>query len=155
MIKSLFAGLWVLSILSGSTYFFFQQASMKADGEHGDKAPKTELMKLDTISVSMFHDESVRGYLVLDVTISLITAVKKTKNVPVDVYLKSELIASILNDKNLDAMNLEKFDLATFRSKLVEDVNASLGFELVEEVLITKMDFLTIDDVRDMKLRRS
>ena len=154
MFKSLFVGIWVALILTTTSMVTSGQLGMlMGGGEKDDKrSVKLETAKLDPISVSMIRNGKVIGYLILETAFTY-PAKGKAAKLPIKMIFQDAVVDLVFSDQKIDVDRLDKFDLASFRERLRKRVDTQLGFEAIHDVLIQRIDYLTLKDVRDNKLR--
>jgi len=78
-------------------------------------------------------------------------AVLATLSFKPDLILVDEAISTIYMGNGIDFRKLEPQDLASFKKALAKNVNSRVGTELVSEVLIEELDYLTKEEVRARK----
>jgi len=157
MIKMILVGIWVVVILSGSTWYFGQSAS-SAGANGKDPSPYfggLDYVKLETIVVPAVRDDRVVGYIILDSVYTIKQSKKSSMSVPIEYILQDIIIGSIYGNKDIDFLRLEKLQLADLQKEILVDINKKLGEKIVYDVLIQKIDFMSKEDVRDLQLRRS
>jgi len=154
MIKLIFVGTWVVIVLSASIFVFSgKHTELLGGGEEAGKVKaKVETLKMDPVSIALIREGKVKGYLVVEPAFTYTMEGKKT-DVPIGLFFQDALVNYLFNNDEIDTERLEKFDLATFRTNLKNDVNANLDGIAIDEVLIQRIDYLSIDEVRDNKLR--
>lgn len=159
MIKMILSGVWVAALLVGSTMFFAPSESEthegKNEGEKGAYFGALDYIKIDPMSISLVRDNAVRGYLLLNAAYTIDGKAAATITVPLDFVMKDVIITSVHQSETLDVFKLSSFDTIKFQDQLERDINKKLGKKIVHEVLILKLEFISIEDVRDMQMRRS
>ena len=158
MFKTLFVAIWTAALLSGSAWFFGTTTEMteaeKMESESGYFGG-LEYVDLGTQNITMIRDNEIQGYLLLDVVFTISKAEIPTLSVPVEYLLRDMVIRETSENKDIDLYKLSNFDLDVFQKELGSKVNKKLGKETVHEVLVQKIDFLSVDAVRDLQLRRN
>ncbi|MFK7903264.1 MAG: hypothetical protein AB8B49_10540 [Nitratireductor sp.] len=159
MIKILFAGIWVAALLSGSVLFF---SGMKSDEQNKDGKESAgayfgdlDFVKIDPMSISMLREGSVSGYLLLSAGYTIDQKMVKDMVVPLEYIFKDIILSSIYKNEDMDLLKLGTFDTDKFQEQLLKDLNERLGKKVVHEVLVMKLEFMSIEDVRDMQMKRS
>lgn len=159
MIKMILSGVWVAALLVGSTMFFASaEPEMKAGQKEGAKGAyfgELDYIKVDPMSISLVRDNAVRGYLLLNAAYTIDGKAAAAITVPLDFVMKDVIITSVHQSETLDVFKLSTFDTVKFQAQLEKDINKKLGKKIVHEVLILKLEFISIEDVRDMQMRRS
>lgn len=154
MFKSLFVGIWVVVVLAATVLVSSGKldAMLAGDGSGEKKQVALETAKLDPISVSMIRDGKVIGYLILETAFTY-PAKGKAAKLPLNIIFQDAIVDLVFSDKEIDVDRLDKFDLGKFRKEVKAKVDAEVGFEVVQNVMIQRIDYLTLKDVRDNKLR--
>jgi len=156
MIKSLLTGIWAVLLLSGSLYYF-DGANGGNNNEMSENQKeffgKLETIVLDTMSVAVIRKNAVRGYVILDVAFTVDAQKNKQLSVPIKYVIQNSVNNAILQDNKLNINRLDNFDADKFETLILAEINKKVGEPIVNEVLIQRIDFLTVEDVRDNKLR--
>ena len=151
MIKQLITGIWLVAVLSGTTLFASGKLFPADDGKK--KAEKIAHLNLEPISVALIRAGSVKGYLIVEPAMTYVAEGKKMTQ-PLDLLLQDAVVGVLYSNEEIDTDRLEKFDLEKFRTDLRDKLNTKLKKEMVREVLIKRIDYLTVDEIRDNKLRQ-
>ncbi len=156
MIKSLVAGIWAITVLSGSIYFFGNQSADPAKESEmtGLHLSDLEHIKLDPMSVAIIRKNEVQGYIIVEAAFSVLGSKLEDLAMPIKILLQNSINNAIFNNPAIDFNRLEKFDIAEFQASLTQEINQKLGNDLIHEVLIQRIDFISSEDIRDKKLRR-
>ena len=156
MFKMIFAGVWAISLMMGSTYFFanFMNSSVP-DNEGTIDASNLTDINIDTMSIAMIRNNNIVGYLMLSPVIVVDEDLVDYISVPIQYYARDVIINTVHKNENIDVYRLDKFDYEEFQNKVVANINTSIGKNMVHKVLIQNIDFITKEDVRDLQLRRS
>ena len=153
MIKPLVAGIWAILVLSGATYFFGMQNSDAGAGED-PKEQKKDVQHLPMLpmSIAVIREGSVVGYVILEASYTVDRGNLKT-NVPVDVIMHDTINTALFNNPDIEPDFIGKFNLDGLRADIKSSINTKLGEEVVHDVFVQRIDFISSDDVRDRKLR--
>ena len=154
MFKTLFVGVWVAVVLTATSMVSSGKLDSLMGGNGADGKPdiKVETAKLDPISVSLIRDGKVIGYLILETAFTY-PAKSKAAKLPMNMIFQDAIVDLVFSDQEIDVDRLDKFDLEQFRKRLKERVDSQVGFDVVQSVMIQRIDYLTLKDVRDNKLR--
>lgn len=156
MVKSVLLSMWLMGLVAGSVFFFSQAGK---EGESIDPARASildqEFIKIDSLTAAIIRSGAVRGYLILDLVVGIENGKRSTVAVTLDFLLRDLILQQINANKDLDIFKLDEFDLETFSDGIRVGINERVETELVKSVLVQKFDFISIEDVRDNKLRRS
>ncbi len=155
MIKFVIAALWLVAVTLGTVIFSFSMSSPKAD-----KAPQPaffgglDYVKTDIISVPLMKDEEVYGYFLTRLVYTVEPAVVKTLSLPAEALLVDEVYTYLYANPEIDFADYAKLDLEKLRAGIREAVNKRVGKNLVHDVLIEQIDFLSKAEIRDNTIRR-
>ena len=152
MIKSLVAGIWSVTLLLGSLYFF---GMMKGEPvAQGEEVPaKLDHVKLETMSITIIRENTLQGYLILDVSFEFEAKNKRPSSAPAELVLMDAINREVFMNKEIDIDNLDRFDFDGFKEKVKLAVNEKLGETFARDVLIERLDFISYEEIRDKKLR--
>ena len=154
MIKTVFTGSWVILVFAAS--LFVGGGKLDEFGIPQDSSSKTaddvQQLKLNPLSVAYVRNGSVEGYFIVEPAI-LYASNNRNKSDSIDLYLQDAVVGYLFNNKEIDPERLEKFDIQQFRKEMREALNSSIKGISVQEVLIQRLDYLSIEEVRDRKLR--
>lgn len=155
MIKFIVAALWLCAVAIGATFYSFQNAAAKM----GAPAPPPlfgglEHIKTDIVSVPVMKDGQVTGYFLT----RLVYAVEPQKlaklSVPADALIVDQVYSYVYGNPDLDFAERETLDLNEFRTGIRKKINEKVGEDLVHEVLVEQVDFLSKEEIRDNTIRR-
>ena len=155
MLKFLAAAVWICAATLGAVFYSFQAA-----GSHGDDAkPKPMLggldyVKTDMISVPLLRDGSIDGYFLTKLVYTVEPAEIKKLSVPAQALMTDQVYSYLYSNPQIDFTKKGSIDLDAFRKSIRDTINTRVGVELVHEVLIDQVNFLSKDDIRDNALRR-
>ncbi|HEY4191903.1 MAG TPA: hypothetical protein VGM46_04600 [Mesorhizobium sp.] len=155
MIKFIAAAIWICIATVGAVFYSFQSA-----GEHGeDAAPKPMLggldyVNTDIISVPLVRNSAVQGYLLTKLVYTVEPAQLAKLSIPAEALITDQVYSYLYSNPQIDFTKKETLDVDAFRNNIRDSINARVGEQLVHEVLIDNVDFLTKDDIRDNAIRR-
>lgn len=156
MIKFVGAAVWICIATLVAVYFSFQMSGPKPENPENEGAPKisVETVKTDVMSVPLIRDGLVGGYFLARLVFTVDSKELKKLTVPPEAIITDEVYSYIYSDPNLDFTKVASLDLDAFRSGMRDSINKKLQQELVRDVLIEQIDYLTKDDIRDAALKR-
>lgn len=156
MFKAVAMSLWLMALLSGSVYFFTSPPSDPRSADNaGPQVLTARFIEMDPITAAIVRESEVRGYIILELAFAVDEKAAEKVSQPLRFVLRDLVLGHIHADKELDIFKLEQYDIAGLGSRLTADINDKLGEEIVHEVLVQGVNFVSKDDVRDMLLRRS
>ncbi len=157
VIKFIAAAIWITVATLGAVYFSFQMS--------GAKAPPTEeqaesmmggldYVKTEVISVPLIRDATISGYFLARLVYTAMPEDLKKLTVPAESVITDVVYSYIYADPKLDFAKVSALDLDAFRNGVRESINAKVKFDLVKDVLVEQIDYLSKDEIRDNALRR-
>lgn len=155
MIKFIVAALWICAATVGAVFYSFQAAGARGEGE----APKPMLGGLDyvssdIISVPLIRDSAVKGYFLTKLVYTVEPAEMAKLSVPASALMTDEVYTYLYSNPQVDFTKAASIDLDAFRKDIRDRINARIGAEIVHDVLIDQVNFLTKDEIRDNAIKR-
>ncbi|PBB92961.1 hypothetical protein CK215_09245 [Mesorhizobium sp. WSM3864] len=155
MIKFLAAALWICAVTLGAVFYSFQAAGERGVGE----PPKPMLggldyVKTDIISVPLVRDAKIDGYFLTKLVYTVEPDQIKKLSIPAPAIITDQVYSYLYSNPQIDFTKKDTIDLEAFRKAIRETVNARVGVELVHDVLIDQVNFLSKDEIRDNAIRR-
>jgi hypothetical protein len=155
MIKFIAAAIWICIATVGAVFYSFQAAGARGDGD----PPKPMLggldyVKTEIISVPLLRDSRISGYFLTKLVYTVEPAQLKKLSIPAEALITDQVYSYLYANPQIDFTQEATLDLAAFRKNIRDTINARVGAELVHEVLIDQVDFLSKDEIRDNALRR-
>lgn len=149
MIKLIVSALWICTVTLVSSY---TAASWKTHGTiaptGGESLKGLNYTKTSPINVPILVDGAVKGYVVAQFVYTGDAAALNRLSVPPDPFILDEAFRSIFSDERIDFQHLERFDVASLTEKIRSDVNARFGADLLQDMLIEQLTFVSSDEVR-------
>ncbi|MFC3205324.1 MAG: hypothetical protein WA973_12025 [Mesorhizobium sp.] len=155
MLKFIAAAIWICVITVGAVFYSFQAA-----GERGAGQPPKPLLggldyvKTDIISVPLVRDSAVQGYFLTNLVYTVDPAQIKKLSVPAPALITDQIYSYLYQNPQIDFTKVAKLDVDAFRKNIRDTVNARVGEQLIHEVLIDQINFLSKDDIRNNTIRR-
>lgn len=146
MIKLLASGVSILVMTLGGVYAAAKFGTSAAgDAEHAPPPP--QFVQGETLTLPVLADGKVSGYFL--VRSSLVVDEESMKEIkePVPAFLTDELYTLLVGDKVVDVSTADKFDVAGFKARVKDGLNARLNKPFVKDVLIEQMDFISKQDI--------
>jgi hypothetical protein len=155
MVKILLTGLWACIVTLGAVYFSVQMSAAPAPvDEEAARKNLLELVKGESITVPMISDGKVTGYFLGRISFMMDKEKIKGVHLPVTELMTDELFTLLVGNKMVDLGQPNSFDVNTFRSTIKDNMNQKLGDELVAEVLIEQLDYMSKEDIRNNAQRQ-
>ena len=155
VIKFIAAAIWICAVTIGAVFYSFQTASAKLDAP----APPPLLggldyIKTEIVSVPVLKDGRVDGYFLTRLVYTVEPEKMAKLSVPAEALIIDQVYSYVFGNPQLDFVNHETLDLDAFRAGIRESINKRVGEDLIHEVLIEQVDFLSKDEIRDNTIRR-
>jgi len=155
VIKFIAAALWICAVTLGAVFYSFQAAGERGVGE----TPKPMLggldyVKTDMISVPLLRNGTIDGYFLTKLVYTVEPAEIKKLSIPAQALMTDQVYSYLYANPQIDFTKKESIDLDAFRKSIRDTINTRVGVELVHEVLIDQINFLSKDEIRDNAIRR-
>lgn len=155
MIKFLAAAIWICAVTVGAVFYSFQAAGARGDGEAAKPLlGGLDYVKTDMISVPLIRDSKIGGYFLSKLVYTVEPDQMKKLSIPAEALITDAVYTYLYSHPQVDFANKATIDLDAFRASVRDAVNKRVGAQLVSEVLIDQVDFLSKDEIRDNALRR-
>lgn len=156
MIRFIIAAIWICAVTVGSIFFAFSAAR---DTGEAEAAPAPyfgglDYVKTDVISVPIVRDRAVDGYFLARFVFTVEPGKAASMSVPAASLLVDEAFTYIYGHPLVDFARTDKIDVDAFRIALRDSINARVGQELVHEVLIEQIDYLSKQEIRENTAKR-
>ena len=144
MIKLIGTGVWILAITLASVYFSLKMASApKVDAAAAEREAAMEFVSGLTTTVPVIGE----GYKA-----NKDLAAKQV--VPLPEMITDELYTLLVGKKMIDVAAAGSFDLDAFRGVVKEGLNRRFGAEVIAEVYVEQIDYLTTASVANPPPKR-
>ncbi len=155
MFKTLAIGAWVVIVALGSVYFSVNMSMAPEEDPEAAKQASLETIRGDVTSLPVIQNGQVAGYFLT--RLSYVGDKVKLANVhiPIDALITDELFNALVGDNILNLQGNSGFDLDEFRNVIKNHINEKLGGEVVEDVLVEQIDYLSKNDIRSNIAQRN
>jgi hypothetical protein len=155
MIKFIAAAIWISAATIGAVYYSFQSSAPKAEGEQAQPMlGGLDYVKTEMISVPVVKDSAVTGYFLTKLVYTVDPAVMGKLSVPAESMIVDQVYSYLFGSPEIDFSQTTGLDLDAFRGHIRDAINKRVGEQLVYEVLVEQIEYLTKDEIRDNALRR-
>ena len=149
MVKLLLTGLWVCVVTLGAVYASVQMSAPSAPvDEDAKKEEMLEVVRGESITVPVIANGAVNGYFLGRVSFMMNKEKVKEIKLPVTELMTDQLYTLLVGNKMVDLANPGAFELEKFKSLIKQDMNKKIGDEVVAEVLVEQLDYMSKDDIR-------
>ncbi|MCF3639547.1 hypothetical protein LXM94_06150 [Rhizobium sp. TRM95111] len=144
MIKLIATGVWVCIVTLASVYFSLQMAAApKIDQEAADRQAALEVVNGNVSTIPVIADGEVKGHFLARLTYVANRELAAKQAVPVAQMITDQLYSVLIGKKMIDVDNLQSFDLDLFRKTVKDGLNERFGEEVVADVLVEQIDYIT------------
>ncbi|CAN7480952.1 hypothetical protein [Rhizobium sp. LjRoot254] len=148
MLKLIISGVWVAIVTLGSVYFSIQMSKAPDPAEEeARKRAVQELVKGEVVTFPVIAQGRVEGYFLTRT--SFITDKTKLADItlPIPELLTDEMYTELVGDKVIRVSDNRNFDLKVFKARVKEALNKKLGSEVVLDVIVEQIDYLTKEEI--------
>lgn len=148
MLKLVATGLWVCIVTLGAVWLSIGYATRPPNEDVTKPKVVTDVVKGETLSVPVISEGGVKGYFLSRITLIVDRAKFKENRIPIDTLITDELFTLLVGSRIVDLTAIEHFDLAGFKDLLRKGLNEQFDGEVVMDVLVEQLDYLSKADVR-------
>jgi hypothetical protein len=150
MLKLLLTGLWVCVVTLGAVYGAVQMNKPAPPvDEEAKKKEMQELVRGESITVPVISDGAITGYFLSRISFMMDKEKIKGVKLPMTELTTDELFTNLIGNKMVDLSKPGVFELEKFRSNIKANMNKRLGDDLIAEVLVEQLDYLSKEDIRN------
>ena len=102
----------------------------------------------------MLHEGRINGYFLTRLVYTVEPEKAARLSVPADALIVDQVYSYIYGNPELDFASHETLDLDAFRDGIRKKINEKIGEDLIHEVLVEQVDFLSKEEIRDNTIRR-
>jgi len=156
MIKFVAAAIWICAATLGAVFYSFQMSAAKPATEEAAKPllGGLDYVKTDVISVPVVRDSLIGGYFLTKLVYTVDPLVMAKLSIPADSLIIDEVYSYLFSSPQVDFTRTTELDLDAFRGGVRDAINKRVGEQLVHDVVIEQIDYLSKDEIRDNALRR-
>ncbi|MCV0393777.1 MAG: hypothetical protein K5872_12270 [Rhizobiaceae bacterium] len=156
MIKFAVAAIWICAATIGSIYVAISMNQPKSETAEAKPAyfGGLDYVKTEVLSVPVLQDGGINGYFLT----RLVYTVEQNKlaklTVPAETLIVDAVYTYLYSNPQIDFTRHSHLDLDALRNGIRDAVNGHVEDQLIHEVMIEQIDFLTKDEIRDNTMRR-
>ncbi|KQR77723.1 hypothetical protein [Rhizobium sp. Leaf341] len=148
MLKLLLTGVWVAGITLGSVYLSMRHASAPVESsEEQARLAVQEYLPGEMITVPVLRNGGVQGYFLTKLSFAVDKTKVKTLQVPFKETVTNALFDILVGKQLINVEDKNSFDLANFKSAVKTGLNEQMKNEVVFEVLVEQLEYLSKTDV--------
>jgi hypothetical protein len=155
MIKFIVAAVWIIGVTIGTIFMSYsmngEEPVIEGDSPYNGKL---EFVKTDMLSVPVVQEGTVKGYFLSKFVYAADVEKLKKLALPIDTILVDEVYTYLFSNPAIDFSRVEGVDLEAMRNGLKDSINERVGNDLIYEVMIEQVDYLTKEQIRDNALKR-
>jgi hypothetical protein len=156
MIKFVAAGLWLCAATIGAVFLSFQMSG--APEAATEEAPPLlgglDYLATPIVSVPVLTDDGIVGYFLAKLVYTVEPEKLAKLSAPADALIADELYTYLFSNPDIDFTEVKTLDIEAFRKGVREAVNKRVGDELVHDVIIDQIDFLSKEEIRNNSMKR-
>ncbi|MBN9070466.1 MAG: hypothetical protein J0H34_02465 [Rhizobiales bacterium] len=156
MIKFIAAAVWIVAVTLGTVFYSFQQSRPEPEAAASEEHESVSLdyLRTETLSVPVVRDGTVIGYFITKLAFSVDRNAMAKLALPANTLVTDALYTYLFGSPEIDFTNTKKLDLPAFKAHIRESINGKAGKELVQDIAVEQLEYLTKDEIRDNALRR-
>ncbi len=149
MVKTALIAIWVCVVMASSVYatVLFRSATPETKATE-EFFGGLDYVKSDILSVPIISDGKIGGYVVAQFVFTIDAATLRQLSVPPNVFIADEAFRALFAGEAVDFKNMKKYDLDGLKKRIAENVNLRFKSDLVQDVLIERLNFIPLDKVR-------
>jgi hypothetical protein len=149
MIKFIVAAVWICAVTAGAAIYSFQNAGAKADDTPKPLLGGLDYINTDMISVPMVKDATIQGYFLTKLVYTVDPAEMAKLSVPASALMTDQVFSYLYSNPQTDFTNTADLDLDAFRNNIRDTINKRIGADIVHDVLIDQVNFLSKDETAE------
>lgn len=155
MIKFIVAALWISAVTVGAMMYSFNSTeAVVAPEEQPPLLGGLDYIKTEVISVPVIGKAGISGYFLARLVYTIEPEKAKKLSVPAQTLIGDELYSYLFSNPHIDFTHTDTLDLDLFRTDIRDRLNKRFGEEIVHDVIVEQIDFLSKDEIRDNNMRR-
>lgn len=148
---ALLVGMWAVVVTLGAGY---AATTMKMSAEEEEAKPKLEGLRytsLPTMSVPVVEHGKVEGYVVVRMVYTADAAVLRSLASEPDPFLTDEIFRNLYARAETNFGKLARLDLTNFADEVKTNVNARMGADVVQDLLVDGLNYIDLTDPDAMR----
>ncbi len=149
MIRFVAAALWILVAALGTLFFAYSATGDGRDAPEGGGIAHSDFLQTNVMSVPIIREGKVQGYFLTKLVYAADPVLKNTFQLPLESLLIDQVYGYIYSNPQIDFSRYDTIDLEEFKQGVRESINEKVGGELITEVLVEQIDYLSKQEIRD------
>lgn len=155
MIKFIVAAVWLCAVTLGGVLYSFQTSQAR----QGEAPPPPlfggqEYVHMEVMSVPVVGDGRVSGYFLTRLAYLADPEEMGKLTVPARLLFVDGLYGYLFANPKIDWSDKKAIDLPAFKAGIRDAINKKVGADLIKDVMIEQVDYLSKDEIRNNALRR-
>ncbi|NBN64853.1 hypothetical protein GWI72_13850 [Microvirga tunisiensis] len=148
MMRLIAVGLWMcLATLASSFGAVYYLTHKPAGAGEAASLGGLDYERLRPINVPILEDGALRGYVVAQLVFTADRDALQDVQVPPHPFIVDEAFRLLYADETLNFRRLERYDLDRMKARVRETVNARIGSDLIQEILVEEFNYFAKEDV--------
>ena len=148
MIRLVAVGLWMcLATLASSYGAVYYMTHQMPGAEPDTRLGGLDYERLRPINVPILENGALQGYVVAQLVFTADGDSLGNSAIPPHPFIVDETFRLLYADKSLNFRRLERYDLDWLKQRVRETVNARLGNDLIQDILVEEFNYFAKDDV--------
>jgi len=149
MLKLILIGVWVAVVTLGSVYASIELSKpVDPNAEAAKEKANQELVRGELVTLPVIANGSVQGYFLAKTSYIVSKAKMADVTLPIPALMTDELYTALVGDRVIRIKENGNFEVREFRDKIKKAVNARLGGDVVLDVIIEQVDYLSKEEIR-------
>ncbi|MGB3502513.1 MAG: hypothetical protein WBA44_12885 [Mesorhizobium sp.] len=156
MIRFVVAAIWICGVTLGSIYYSFSSSNENpaSPQKSAEFFGGLDYVKTDILSIPVVAEGAVQGYFIGRFVYAADQKRLAAMTVPTEALVVDEVFTYLYSNPMINFVDAKKIDINAFRTNLRDAVNRRVGEELLKDVMIEQVDFLSKDEIRANAMRR-
>jgi xanthosine utilization system XapX-like protein len=155
MLKLVLTGVWVAAVALGAVYGSIELSKPADPGaEEAARKAVRELMAGEMVTFPVIEDGKVAGYFLTKTSLIVDKTKLPTTTLPIPALVTDELYTALVGEKLIRIHKNGDFNVAAFRERIKTAVNTRLGTDVVMDVIIEQVDYLSKEDIRNSQAQQ-
>jgi hypothetical protein len=155
LIKFIGAAVWICLVTLAAVFYSFKTPHPHTEA---DALPPLlgglKYVKANVISVPVFNKASIEGYFLARLVYTADPQELKKLTVPAESLITDQVYSYLYANPEIDFSKRADLDLDAFKNGIRDSINSRIGQEIIHDVIVEQIDFLTREETRDRSVRR-
>ncbi|WP_407965147.1 hypothetical protein [Bartonella sp. C271] len=155
MIRMIAMGLWICLVALGALVF-----SLKVNAVDPNQSEETTPIAIEIgsnnteiMSVPIFVDGNVQGYIIVQLAYIVDKTVEKEISISVGTLINDTIFQYFWGSYS-DVREIEKVKFEMIKERIIDDVNQRFSKAVLKDLLVKQFNYLSVDKIRSMKNTR-